>query len=80
MLGNNKELGKYLLDVSKYFLTTVFAASLLKDLSDAPWLVYLLSGSVALLLLVCGLILTKDKDKDDDKQNNNNNNKKDRRK
>lgn len=59
-MKNNKELGKYLLDVSKYFLTTVFAASLLKDLSDAPWLVYLLSGCVAFLLLMVGLILTKD--------------------
>lgn len=59
-MKNNKELGKYMLDVSKYFLTTVFAASLLKDLSDAPWLVYLLSGGVAFLLLMVGLILTKD--------------------
>lgn len=69
-MKNNKELGKYLLDVSKYFLTTVFAASLLKDLSDAPWLVYLLSGGVAFLLLEVGLILTKDKGSENKSNNN----------
>lgn len=71
-MKNNKELGKYLLDVSKYFLTTVFAASLMKDLSDAPWLVYLLSGCVAFLLLVVGLIITKDKDDNESKNEQSN--------
>lgn len=60
----NKELGKYMIDVSKYFLTAIFAMSLMKDLEDTRWLIYVLSGSVALLLLVCGLILTRDKDKE----------------
>lgn len=64
----NKELGKYMIDVSKYFLTAIFAMSLMKDLEDTRWLIYLLSGSVALLLLVCGLILTRDKNKEDEEK------------
>ncbi len=64
----NKELGKYMIDVSKYFLTAIFAMSLTKDLEDTRWLIYLLSGSVALLLLVCGLILTRDKNKESEEK------------
>lgn len=57
-----EELGNYLIDVSKYFLTGVFVASLIKDLEDMRWLIYALSGSVAaILLLLLGLILTNKK-------------------
>lgn len=53
-----EKLGNYLIDVSKYFLTGVFVASLVKDLEEIRWLVYVLSGSVAAVLLLLGLILT----------------------
>lgn len=57
-----EKLGNYLIDVSKYFLTGVFVASLIKDLEDMRWLVYILSGSVAAILLLLGLILTNRKE------------------
>ena len=57
-----EELGNYLIDVSKYFLTGVFVASLIKDLEDMRWLIYVLSGSVAAILLTLGLILTNKKE------------------
>ncbi len=57
------KLGNYLIDVSKYFLTGVFVASLIKDLADMRWLIYVLSGTIAAALLVLGLILTNNKDK-----------------
>ena len=57
------KLGNYLIDVSKYFLTGVFVASLIKDLADMLWLIYVLSGTIAAALLVLGLILTNNKDK-----------------
>ena len=57
-----EKLGNYLIDVSKYFLTGVFVASLIKDLEDMRWLVYVLSGSVAAILLLLGLILTNRKE------------------
>ena len=41
-----EKLGNYLIDVSKYFLTGVFVASLVKDLEEIRWLIYVLSGSV----------------------------------
>ena len=53
-----EKLGNYLIDVSKYFLTGVFVASLVKDLEEIRWLIYVLSGSVAAVLLLLGLILT----------------------
>ena len=56
-----EKLGNYLIDVSKYFLTGVFVASLVKDLEEIRWLIYVLSGSVAAVLLLLGLILTNKK-------------------
>jgi hypothetical protein len=47
-----EKLGNYLIDVSKYFLTGVFVASLVKDLEDVRWLIYALSGTVAAILLL----------------------------
>ncbi|HIW44228.1 MAG TPA: hypothetical protein H9986_04280 [Candidatus Prevotella stercoripullorum] len=58
-----EKLGNYLIDVSKYFLTGVFVASLIKDLEDMRWLIYALSGTIAAALLVLGLILTNNKNK-----------------
>lgn len=57
-----EKLGNYLIDVSKYFLTGVFVASLIKDLEYMRWLIYALSGSVAAILLLLGLILTNKKE------------------
>lgn len=57
-----EKLGNYLIDVSKYFLTSVFVASLVKDLEEIRWLIYVLSGSVAAVLLLLGLILTNKKE------------------
>ena len=59
-----EKLGNYLIDVSKYFLTCVFVASLVKDLEETRWLIYALSGSVAAILLLLGLILTNKKEKE----------------
>lgn len=57
-----EKLGNYLIDVSKYFLIGVFVASLVKDLEEIRWLIYVLSGSVAAVLLLLGLILTNKKE------------------
>ena len=57
-----EKLGNYLIDVSKYFLTGVFVASLVKDLEEIRWLIYVLSGSVAAVLLLLGVILTNKKE------------------
>ena len=57
-----EKLGNYLIDVSKYFLTGVFVASLIKDLADSSWLIYVLSGTVSVTLLLLGLILSNKKD------------------
>lgn len=56
-----EKLGNYLIDVSKYFLTGIFVASLVKDLADMRWLIYVLSGTVSVVLLALGLILTNKK-------------------
>ena len=57
-----EKLGNYLIDVSKYFLTGVFVASLVKDLEEIRWPIYVLSGSVAAVLLLLGLIVTNKKE------------------
>lgn len=59
-----EKLGNYLIDVSKYFLTGVFVASLVQDLADIRWLIYVLSFGVAASLLAIGLVLTNIKKKD----------------
>lgn len=53
-----EKLGNYLIDVSKYFLTGVFVASLVKDLEDMRWLIYVLSALISMILLTLGLILS----------------------
>jgi predicted Na+-dependent transporter len=59
-----EKLGNYLIDISKYFLTGVFVASLVKDLENTRWIIYTVSGTVSIILLITGLILTnKNEDK-----------------
>ena len=53
--------------ISKYFLTGVFVASLLKDLEGMRWLIYAMSGTVSIILLITGLILTNTNKKKEDK-------------
>lgn len=55
-----ENLGKYLIDISKYVVTGVIIASTFKDLDD-KYLVYILSAVVAILALIVGLILTNKK-------------------
>jgi preprotein translocase subunit SecF len=56
-----EKLGNYSIDISKYFLTGVFVVSLIKDLENTCWLIYLISGTVSVILLATGLILTNKK-------------------
>ena len=59
--GTWKEnLGKYLIDISKYVVTGVIIASTFKDLDD-KFLVYIFSAIVAIIALVVGLVLTNKK-------------------
>ena len=59
--GTWKEnLGKYLIDISKYVVTGVIIASTFKDIDD-KFLVYLCSAIVALMALIVGLVLTNKK-------------------
>lgn len=58
-----EKLGNYLIDISKYFLTGVFVASLIKDMEDMRWLIYVLSGTVSSVLLFAGLVLTNKNEK-----------------
>ena len=37
-----KELGKWLMDIAKYVLTAVVVMSLVSDLGDVRWLIYVL--------------------------------------
>ena len=55
-----ENLGKYLIDISKYVVTGVIIASTFKDLDD-KFLVYICSAIVALIALVVGLVLTNKK-------------------
>ena len=57
-----EKLGNYLIDVSKYFLTGVFVASLIQDLADSRWLIFVFSGKVFVTFLFLGLILSNKKD------------------
>ena len=61
--GTWKEnLGRYLIDISKYVVTGVLIASLFKDIDDKT-LIYILSSIVALIALIVGLVLTNKKKK-----------------
>ena len=52
-----QNLGKYLLDISKYVVTGVMITSLFKDLDDKI-VIYICSFIISLSALIVGLILT----------------------
>lgn len=58
-----ERLGIYLVDTSKYVFTGVLIASLFEDLKDSKAYIYALSSTIAILLLVIGLILSNNKEK-----------------
>lgn len=53
-----EKLSNYLIDISKYVMTGVVIASLVKDLDDNRTLIYVLGLLIALFALCAGLILT----------------------
>lgn len=53
-----EKLGNYLIDISKYFITGVFVTSLVKDLQDVRWMIYIISIALAALLFIIGILLT----------------------
>ena len=55
-----ENLGKYLIDISKYVVTGVVIASLFQDVTDKT-LIYALGVVIALSTLISGLILTNKK-------------------
>ena len=55
-----ENLGRYLIDISKYIVTGVIIASIFKDLDDKV-IVYLVSAVVACVALIVGLVLTNKK-------------------
>ena len=62
--GTWKEnLGKYLIDISKYVVTGVIIASTFNDMYDR-YVLYVISAILALVTLVVGLVLTNKKKRD----------------
>ena len=57
-----ENLGKYLLDISKYVTTGVVIASLFKDMDDS-FAIYIVGTVVAVSTLIVGLVLTNKKRK-----------------
>ena len=57
-----KELGKWLMDIAKYVLTAVVVMSLVSDLGDVRWLIYVLGLLTTAVCLGGVLILVRDKD------------------
>ena len=59
--GTWKEnLGKYLIDISKYVVTGILITSIFKDLDD-KFFIYVWSIVVAIIALTVGLVLTNKK-------------------
>lgn len=52
-----EKISDYCLDVSKYFLTAVFVTSMMQDLNDVRWMLYVISGLIAIILFIAGFIL-----------------------
>ena len=60
-VGTWKEnLGKYLIDISKYVVTGVIITSIFKDLNDKV-IIFIISFVIAISALIVGLILTNKK-------------------
>jgi hypothetical protein len=57
-----ENLGKYLLDISKYVVTGVMITSLFKDLDDKI-IIYICSFVISISALIVGLVLTNKKKK-----------------
>ena len=55
-----ENLGKYLLDISKYIATGVVISSLFKDFADS-FVIYFVGTVVAVSTLIVGLVLTNKK-------------------
>ena len=66
-MGNTwiENLGKYLLDISKFVTTGVVIASLFKDMDDST-AIYFIGTMVAVSTLIVGLVLTNKKRKKED--------------
>ena len=62
-----EKISDYCLDVSKYFLTAVFVTSMMQDLNDVRWMLYVISGLIAIILFIAGIYIRKNK-KDNDKK------------
>lgn len=60
-----ENLGKYLLDVSKFTITGVVIASLFKDMEDKS-IIYIVGTTVAISTLIVGLVLSNKKKKRED--------------
>ena len=59
--GTWKEnLGKYLIDISKYVMTGVIITSIFKDLDEKNF-IYILAFVIAIPALIVGLVLTNKK-------------------
>ena len=56
-----KELGKWLMDIAKYVLTAVVVMSLVSDLGDSRWLIYVFGMLTTAVCLFDGLILIKER-------------------
>lgn len=59
-----ENLGKYLLDVSKFTITGVVIASLFKDVDDKS-VIYIVGTTVAVSTLFVGLVLSNKKKKEE---------------
>ena len=60
-----KELGKWLLDISKYLVTGVLLTSIITDLEQ--WLIYVLAVGVSVICFGFGLYAIKVSDKEEQK-------------
>ena len=60
-----ENLGKYLLDISKFVTTGVVIASLFKDIDDSKT-IYIIGTVVAVSTLIVGLVLTNKKKRKED--------------
>lgn len=67
-----KELGKWLMDISKYIVTGVLLTSLISDLEK--WAVFVLAFLVGAVFLGFGLYAIKSSERDDSDNENENEN------
>ena len=59
-----EKISDYCLDVSKYFLTAVFITSMVQDLNNMRWVLYVMSAAIAIVLFLVGVYIRKKKDND----------------